>query len=186
MVDALGSVVAISAVAGALVLGFAATSPVPGAGAGVRTGTDSTAQRSRSTTVYALPLPNGPAVVHPFDAPDSPYAAGHRGVDLAGAVGQNVLAPASGSVTFAGTLVDRGVLTIRHPDGLRSSLEPVVWSVAAGEHVVQGQIVGTVQPLAGHCAPASCLHWGVRRGDLYLDPLALLTGTGPVILLPDP
>jgi hypothetical protein len=31
---------------------------------------------------------------------------------------------------------------------------------------------------------AACLHWGLRSGALYLDPLILL-GLGPVRLLPD-
>ena len=31
-----------------------------------------------------------------------------------------------------------------------------------------------------HCAPRACLHWGVRRGDEYLDPLDVLRGYGPI------
>ena len=30
----------------------------------------------------------------------------------------------------------------------------------------------------------TCLHWGARRGDTYLDPLSLLRPLGPVRLLP--
>ena len=131
-----------------------------------------------------LPVAGRPALVHPFDAPVAPWDPGHRGVDLACAVGQDVLAPADGTVAFVGTVVDRSVVVIAHADGLRSSLEPVLGSVAPGEHVVRGQVVGTLQPAAGHCAPASCLHWGVRRAERYLDPLELLAG--PVVLLPDP
>jgi hypothetical protein len=34
-----------------------------------------------------------------------------------------------------------------------------------------------------HCAPRTCLHWGVRLGSRYVDPLTLL-GRGPPVLLP--
>jgi murein DD-endopeptidase MepM/ murein hydrolase activator NlpD len=39
--------------------------------------------------------------------------------------------------------------------------------------------------VAGHpgCPAVACLHWGLRRGDAYLDPLTLL-GLGRVRLLP--
>ena len=41
--------------------------------------------------------------------------------------------------------------------------------------------------LAGHpgcpAGVSACLHWGLRRGAIYLDPLALL-GLGRVRLLP--
>lgn len=161
---------AIGAVA-ALALGAAAPAPEPG-----------TPPRTRPA--FVLPVAGRPALIHPFDAPAAPWAPGHRGIDLACAVGQNVLAPADGTVAFAGTVVDRSVVTIVHADGLRSSLEPVLGSVDPGERVVRGQVVGTLQPVPGHCAPASCLHWGVRRAERYLDPLKLLAG--PVILLPDP
>ncbi len=110
----------------------------------------------------------------PFAAPPGPYAAGHRGVDLAAAVGTAVRAPAAGVVVFAGRLVDRGVVSIDHGGGLRSSLEPVTASVTVGARVAVGDAVGTVD--AGHprCAPAVCLHWGVRLDGEYLDPMALL------------
>lgn len=132
---------------------------------------------------YRVPVAG--IVEREFDAPEARWAAGHRGVDLAAAVGAAVAAPADGRVTFAGTVVDRGVVTVTHPDGRRSSLEPVVASVAVGDAVAAGDVVGTVQDVAGHCAPRACLHWGVREGDRYVDPLGLLPERGPVVLLPD-
>ena len=36
---------------------------------------------------------------------------------------------------------------------------------------------------AGHCAPVTCLHWGVLRGRAYLDPLAFV-GRARIVLLP--
>ncbi|HEY8720642.1 M23 family metallopeptidase [Pengzhenrongella sp.] len=194
MVHPLGSVVVIGVLAGALAFGVAGSGPVPDAvvGAAARAGNGAgvpgaaAPPAAHRSSGYALPLTGDPALVHPFDAPAEPWAPGHRGVDLAGTVGQDVLAPAAGTVSFAGTVVDRGVVTVVHDDGLRSSLEPVNWSVRPGTRVRRGQVIGTIQDVAGHCAPASCLHWGVRRADVYLNPLSLLPATAPVILLPDP
>lgn len=130
------------------------------------------------------PVRGAPRLVNPFRASASPWGAGHRGVDLEVAVGIEVLAPASGTVSFSGVVVGRGVVTITHPDGVRSSLEPVDPLVRVGDRVTTGQAVGLVSGAPGHCAPAVCLHWGVRRGATYLDPLGLLRGFGPIVLLP--
>lgn len=35
-----------------------------------------------------------------------------------------------------------------------------------------GEVLGTVEPTGSHCT--ACLHWGLLRGDVYLDPLSLL------------
>jgi hypothetical protein len=49
--------------------------------------------------------------------------------------------------------------------------------------VAAGARIGVVEDVLGHCGQESCLHWGLLRGDSYLDPLWLL-GLGPVRLLP--
>jgi len=76
---------------------------------------------------------------------------------------------------------------VTHDDGLRTSLEPVTATVPRGTHVASGGVVGTVQvadgTVASHCAGA-CVHWGVRRGERYVDPLALLGDRPPIVLLP--
>ena len=131
---------------------------------------------------YASPAPGSLRVLRPFAAPAQPWASGHRGADLASDEGATVLAPAAGTVAVAGRVVDRGVVTIAHPDGLRSSLEPVAASVVVGQEVAAGEPVGTLEPGPWHCA-AACLHWGVRVGTSYVDPVALLPGAGPVVLL---
>lgn len=124
-------------------------------------------------------------LVRGFEPPAERWGAGHRGVDLAAAIGQPVRAPGPGTVTFAGSVAGRGVVTVAHPDGLRSSLEPVDASVAVGDEVAAGQEIGEIESAAGHCAPSACLHWGVRDGDTYINPLRLLR-TGPTVLLPGP
>lgn len=133
--------------------------------------------------VWSWPLAGQPVVLRAFEPPPNRYAAGHRGVDLSATVGEDVLAPTSGTVTFAGAVAGRGVLVIGTSEGLRTTVEPVTTTLAVGAAVARGQPVGTLTGEPGHCTPASCLHWGVLRGDTYLDPLALL-GLRPVVLLP--
>lgn len=135
---------------------------------------------------YTFPLHEPVEVVREFDAPGERWLSGHRGVDLRAAPGDPVLAPAPGVVTFAGPVAGRVVLTLRHPDGRRSSVEPVTPGVATGDVVERGSVLGQVGGDASHCAPATCLHWGVRTSDdAYVDPLTLLAGRGPVVLLPE-
>jgi murein DD-endopeptidase MepM/ murein hydrolase activator NlpD len=132
------------------------------------------------------PLVPEPDVVRPFRPPPSPYAAGHRGVDLAGAPGQAVLAALPGTVGFAGSIGGKPVVTVVH-GGRRTTYEPVVASVAAGDVVTAGQVLGRLAVTDSHCFPAACLHWGLIEGSgdgqVYLDPLSLVGG-GPVRLLP--
>ncbi|PWV85549.1 Peptidase family M23 [Prauserella marina] len=127
---------------------------------------------------FSWPLSPSPVVSRPFDPPGHAYGPGHRGVDLAAKENQEVLAAGAGLVLYAGDLAGRGVVSIEHDGGLRTTYEPVSPRVAVGDQVHQGQVIGTV--VAGHagCATAVCLHWGVRRVTEYLDPLRLVrTGT---------
>lgn len=135
------------------------------------------------TAGWRWPLQPQPRVERGFDPPDQPWLAGHRGVDLAASAGQPVLAPEAGRVSFSGVLAGRGVVVVTHPDGLRSSFEPITAALPSGAVVAPGQTVAVVSAVAGHCAPLTCLHWGVRRGTTYLDPLAFV-GRAPLVLLP--
>lgn len=132
---------------------------------------------------WVAPL-SGPLVVtRAFDPPATAYGPGHRGVDLAGDTNEPVRSAGAGTVIFAGPLAGRGVVSVQHDDDLRTTYEPVSAAVSAGMAVAMGQVIGTLQ--AGHegCPVVACLHWGLRRGEIYLDPLLLLTA-GPVRLLP--
>ena len=55
--------------------------------------------------------------------------------------------------------------------------------MGVGDVVGRGGVIGTLQRSSSHCFPRSCLHWGLRRGEAYLDPLTLV-GAGPIRLLP--
>lgn len=116
------------------------------------------------------PLP-GP-IVGEFDPPKVAWNAGHRGLDLAGFPGESVVAPAAGVVTFVGQVGGVPVVVVSHGER-RSTFEPVVATVSVGQEVEIGDVLGRLQ--AGHaCSAAACLHWGLKRGDTYLDPRLLL------------
>ncbi len=123
---------------------------------------------------WTWPLDGKPAVVRPFTPPPRPWLAGHRGVDLAGRAGALVLAAGSGRVVYAGVLAGRGVVSIDHPGGLRTTYEPVLASVRQGDEVGVGSVIGVLEPGHVGCPVAACLHWGLRRGHTYLDPLLLV------------
>lgn len=124
---------------------------------------------------YRWPVPGPPRLGRLFDPPATRYGSGHRGVDLVAPTGSTVLSAGEGTVVFAGRLAGRGVVSIQHRDGLRTTYEPVTATVVVGAAVGAGQPVGVLE--AGHpgCSAPACLHWGVRRGaDTYLDPLRLI------------
>lgn len=138
--------------------------------------------QAATSSGWQWPLAGVPAVLRPFQPPPGPYAAGHRGVDLAAATGAAVLAAGQGVVGFAGMVAGRGVVTVVH-GALKTTYEPVTAAVRAGQPVSGGQQIGRLQPPTGHCGPGrSCLHWGLLRGSVYLDPLALLGRTHSVLL----
>lgn len=145
-----------------------------------------------------------PVIVRGFDPPATPYGPGHRGVDLAASPGTVIVAAAPGTVAFAGPVAGKGVLSIdlagAEGAGLRITYEPVRPLAKTGDTVAAGQPVAVLAPAPAHCAPAltpapaptptpgSCLHWGLRSGETYLDPLSLLPPAllrrGPSRLLP--
>ena len=127
-----------------------------------------------ASVLWAAPLP-GAAVTRPFDVLPHRYAAGHRGVDLAAAPGAPVLSAGDGVVVFAGMVAGRPVVSVDHAGGLRTTYEPVRPSVGAGQVVARGSPLGTLAPGHAGCPAVACLHWGLRRGEGYLDPLWLLT-----------
>lgn len=113
-------------------------------------------------------------MIRGFDPPDSPFGSGHRGIDIAAAVGTAVRATAAGTVTFAGPVGGRLFLTIDHGGGLESTYSWVeALHVRRGDPVARGQLIarsGTGH--AGVLVPH--LHLGVRVLDAYVDPLDYL------------
>jgi murein DD-endopeptidase MepM/ murein hydrolase activator NlpD len=174
----------LSALVALLLLAAALTAPAtsPAAGAPV-TRTGFSASSAAAAGPWSWPLAPRPAVLRAFDPPDKPWLSGHRGVDLKSASdGGPVTSPESGTVSFVGIVVDRPVITVDHGNGLRSSFEPVASTLAKGDAVAKGEVLGTL--LAGHCGPTPCVHWGVRRGDEYVNPLEFVLDLRPSVLLP--
>jgi len=108
------------------------------------------------------------------DIPKSP----HNGVDLAAALGEEVLAANDGRVS----LVYQGFLTgnsliIDHGGGLYSiyyHLSEV--GVKQGDTVKKGQAVAFAGSTGRVTGPH--LHFGVRLNNVYVDPLSLLEASG--------
>ena len=131
---------------------------------------------------WSWPVAAPRPVLRPFVGPEHPWSPGHRGIDVGAPTGSPVSAPDDGVVHFAGVVVDRPVLSLRHADGVLSSLEPVTTDLRAGDAVTRGQTIGTV--VAGHCAEAECVHLGARVDGEYDSPLLLLGLGRPSVLLP--
>jgi murein DD-endopeptidase MepM/ murein hydrolase activator NlpD len=132
---------------------------------------------------WVWPLDGPRTVGRPFDPPATRFGPGHRGADLPGRPGQPVRAAGAGRVSYAGLLAGRGVVVVVHGD-LRTTYEPVAATVHVGQVVRAGAVLGRLA--AGHAAcAAGCLHWGLLRGDAYLDPVQLVR-RGASRLLPVP
>lgn len=112
------------------------------------------------------PVDARPQVLRDFEAPESPWGPGHRGLDLAARPGSDVVAPVSGAVHFSGDVAGRGVITIRTSDGHLVSLEPVQVD-DIGSRVRKGQVIGELA--AGHCR-SGCVHIGLRVDGAYRSP----------------
>ncbi|WP_327353137.1 M23 family metallopeptidase [Streptomyces sp. NBC_01304] len=174
-----------AALAGAAVRAPEAAFAVPPAGALAAAGPDAPAGGR------AWPVGDRPLVVRAWEPPATAYGPGHRGVDLAAAPGAEVRAAAPGRVSFAGRVAGRGVLSVEltgtGDPPLRTTYEPVRALAEEGDEVAAGEVVGVMETGPFHC-PGACLHWGLLRGETYLDPLTLLPPDllrrGPSRLLP--
>jgi hypothetical protein len=131
---------------------------------------------------YAWSWPVQGPVLQPFAYDEShPYASGqHRGIDIgADAAGEQVVAPAAGTVSFAGSVPTNGeCVTIETPDGYTVTLTHLgAILVAKGASVTEGQAVGTIGPSGTPELDRPYVHLGIRTTadpDGYLDPLSLL------------
>ena len=113
-------------------------------------------------------------IVRGFQAPTDPYGPGHRGIDIGTPFGSEVVAPASGTVVFAGTVAGALYVTIDHGGGIASSYSWLsVILVHRGERVAAGEPIarsGAGDPRAG----VANLMMSVRVDGTYVDPLLFL------------
>jgi Peptidase family M23 len=119
--------------------------------------------------VPGLWMPVAGAVVRGFDARAGPYGAGHRGIDIATAMGELVRAPAAGRVVFAGPVAGTTWVSLRIAPGVVATVGPVLDPAARRSLVRARSPIGRVGP--GHGAT---LHLGVRVDGVYVDPLPYL------------
>lgn len=116
-------------------------------------------------------LPRAGVVLRAFDNPEHDWLPGHRGVDLPLEIGAAVLSPEEGVVAFVGIVVGTPTVSITHPDGVRTTYQPVHATVTTGEVLTVGQQIGTL----GHPTTAyPGLQWGAKIGEDYTNPIRLL------------
>jgi murein DD-endopeptidase MepM/ murein hydrolase activator NlpD len=109
----------------------------------------------------------------------SGYTYFHSGLDFCGGVGAPILAPAAGTVVFAGPLTVRGNATIiDHGWGVYTGyLHQSEIMVKVGDHVEAGQLIGKVGGTGRVTGPH--LHWEVVVGGVQVDPMDWLQQAYP-------
>jgi hypothetical protein len=99
----------------------------------------------------------------------------HNGVDFAAPIGTPVYASASGTVKSVGDSGPCGnMVQIEHTGGLVSCychMSRFAAGLHAGQHVETRQLVGYVGQTGRATGPH--LHFAVKRGETFIDPLAL-------------
>ena len=105
-------------------------------------------------------------IVDRFRDPPCAWCAGNRGLQYAVAAGTPVRAAAAGTVTFAGRVAGVRYVVVAHADGLRATYGGLASSPRSiGDRVPAGAVMGV---------SGEGLHFGIRRGDVYLDPEPML------------
>ena len=155
-------------------LALALAAPAPAAGAApagpVEPRAPALPPAAPGRRVPRLWLPAAGAVVRGFEAPAGPYGPGHRGVDIAAAVGSPVSAPAAGRVTFAGPVAGSRWASVLVAPGVVATVGPLLDpAVAAGDRVRTRAPLGRLA--AGH---GGAVHLSLRVDGAYVDPLPWL------------
>jgi murein DD-endopeptidase MepM/ murein hydrolase activator NlpD len=117
----------------------------------------------------------GSEIIREYRQSETPYSAGHRGIDYEATMDQAVFAPADGRVHFVGKVVNRQLISLDHDGQLLSAFEPVCSQLNEGDLVVSGELIGEVcegeTSYELHCEAKICLHFSVRKNGEYLSPL---------------
>lgn len=129
---------------------------------------------------HRLPTSKDATVLRAADIPDKAWKPGHRGVDLQATPGQVIVASRGGIVAFAGVVAGTPVVSISHSDGIRTTYEPVLARVKAGQQVRRGEPIGVLADataLPDYARASPGLSWGARiegKERRYIDPMTLL------------
>ncbi len=104
----------------------------------------------------------------------------HNGTDFAAPTGTPVWAAAAGTITWAGPKGPNGnLVSIEHAGGYTTHyahLHVIARGIARGVHVTQRQNIGQVGTTGRSTGPH--LHFGLKRGTNFLDPMSVLNGPG--------
>jgi murein DD-endopeptidase MepM/ murein hydrolase activator NlpD len=123
--------------------------------------------------IFLSPISH-PRINQPFGASYDPLfqvSRGHPGVDLNGAIGDPIRAPADGEVVGAGWVDGYGNCTIIDHGNAIGTLygHQSVLLVKEGDKVTRGQVIGLVGSTGYSTGPH--LHWEVRVRGNVVDPL---------------
>jgi murein DD-endopeptidase MepM/ murein hydrolase activator NlpD len=115
-----------------------------------------------------LLAPVSAPIVDPFRAPGCQWCPGNRGLQYAVAAGTPVRAAAAGMVSFSGVVAGTRYVVVEHAaGGLRATYGGLAETgLREGDVVAAGSVVGV--------AGGEGLHFGLRRGEVYVDPAPLL------------
>jgi murein DD-endopeptidase MepM/ murein hydrolase activator NlpD len=130
----------------------------------------------REGAAHAVPLYG--TLVRAWDAPeDDPFASGHRGIDVAAAVGSPVRASSAGVVSFAGNVAGNLTVSVDHPDVRTTYSFLGSIAVKKGARLELGDVVGTVGTGHPNSGLPPHVHLSARRSGEYFDPVELYVGT---------
>jgi hypothetical protein len=115
-----------------------------------------------------------------YRATEATTSSTHRGIDITAEGDAAVVAPLAGSVSFVGRVPAVGggtvrAVTIATAQGSVTLLPLSAASVSKGDSLAEGDAVGTLAASGDGSSAGAHLHVGVKRGDLYVDPLSVLS-----------
>lgn len=104
----------------------------------------------------------------------------HNGTDFAAPTGTPVWAAAAGVVVWSGPKGPNGnLVSIQHDDGYTTHyahLHVITAGIVRGARVAQRQSIGQVGTTGRSTGPH--LHFGVKQGATFVDPMSILNGPG--------
>lgn len=120
-----------------------------------------------------------------YSAGDKSYV--HSGIDIPASAGMQISSPQAGTVRYTGAVpsgdsrIDGGssqktmnAVSIEIEDGRIITLMPFsAINVSTGDHVSEGECLGTLAPSGDVSSAQTHLHVGLKSGRSYYDPMSL-------------
>lgn len=110
----------------------------------------------------------------------------HNGIDIGVPNRTPVTAAAAGTIIFEGLDIAGGnMIIIDHGNGYETYYEHLsAFTAPSHSHVTQGQQIGLSGGMIGEYGAGNStgphLHFGIKHGANYVDPLPILTGNGTI------